>query len=213
MSRSSRVLTEHSSYNSSWGIVKSRTRCSHNSDAYSIISSTCYLVRSEGLLARVIRVRSGILYCKIFSIVLLPSLYCVIRSSTGILAKPYNWRIASLCLVGISAPGRWSKMRGGVVGGTFNKGWWDGCSLNTRTFRGRLVTYKPCVLARPRINPIHEWHMPVRNTLKCSIFVNGIIRAWARTHAPCNMTCSTACSIPMHQHAKDSCSLLVLIII
>jgi hypothetical protein len=69
----------------------------------------------------VIRVRLGALYYKIFLIVLLLSLYRVIRSLTSILAKLYNWRIASLCLVGISCPGRCSKLSGGVVGGIFVK--------------------------------------------------------------------------------------------
>ena len=32
----------------------------------------------------------------------------------SIFAKPYNWRIVSLCLVGISWPG-WGGVKGGVV--------------------------------------------------------------------------------------------------
>ena len=61
--------------------------------------------------------RLGAWYRKIFSIVDLGSSYRVIRSSTGILAKLYNWRITSLCLVSISSPGRWLKSSGGVAGG------------------------------------------------------------------------------------------------
>jgi hypothetical protein len=34
------------------------------------------------------------------------NLYRSIMASIGIFAKPYNWRIASLCLVGTSQPGR-----------------------------------------------------------------------------------------------------------
>jgi hypothetical protein len=62
-------------------------------------------------------VRLDASYCKIFLIVNLGSSYRVIRSLTSILAKLYNWRIASLCLVSISSPGRWLKLSGRVVGG------------------------------------------------------------------------------------------------
>jgi hypothetical protein len=82
-----------------------------------IISSTWVSVRREGLPVRVIRVRLSASYRKIFLIVDLGSSYRVIRSLTSILAKLYNWRIASLCLVSISSPGRWLKSSGGVVGG------------------------------------------------------------------------------------------------
>ena len=82
-----------------------------------MISSTCRSLRREGFPVLVMRVRSGASYVRILVIVDLPSLYLVIRTSTGIFAKPYSWRIASLCLVGISKLGLCSKSRGGVVGG------------------------------------------------------------------------------------------------
>ena len=70
-----------------------------------MISSTWVSVRREGLPVRLIRVRSGASYIRIFVIVEFPSLYCSISLSIRTLAKPYNWRIASLCLVGILSPG------------------------------------------------------------------------------------------------------------
>jgi hypothetical protein len=78
-------------------------------------------------------------YRKTLLIVLLPSLYHVIRSSTGILAKPYSWRIASLCLVGISSRGWWVKSRGGVVGGIGVKLGGENHSLKTQTYEAGLV--------------------------------------------------------------------------
>jgi len=56
------------------------------------------------------------------------------RRSTGTLAKPYNWRIASLYLVGISWPSSWSKTRGGMAGGIIYKGWWGKVLANNTDF-------------------------------------------------------------------------------
>jgi hypothetical protein len=93
--------------------------------------------------SRLMRERSGTSYRNIFSTVDRTSPYRVISCSTGILAKPYSWRIASLCLVGISSPGWWVKSRGGVAGGIDGEGWWGKHSLKTRTLVGRLVTKLP----------------------------------------------------------------------
>jgi hypothetical protein len=58
---------------------------------------------------------------RILLIVDLPSLYRVIRTSTGIFAKPYNSRIAFLSFVRISKPGSWVKSNLGVAGGILIK--------------------------------------------------------------------------------------------
>jgi hypothetical protein len=58
---------------------------------------------------------------RILLIVDLPSLYRVIRTSTGIFAKLYDSRIVLLSFVRISKPGSWVKSNLGVAGGILIK--------------------------------------------------------------------------------------------
>jgi hypothetical protein len=92
---------------------------------------------------------------RILLIVDLPSLYRVIRTSTGIFAKPYNSRIAFLSFVRISKPGSWVKSNLGVAGGILIKlvcvegGGFAKKSLKTRTSVTRLVRSLISAYSRP----------------------------------------------------------------